>query len=28
VAPDASSPDDLGYDPTLGALLIQGMVQR
>jgi phospholipid/cholesterol/gamma-HCH transport system substrate-binding protein len=28
VAPDASSADDLGYDPTLGALLIQGMVQR
>jgi phospholipid/cholesterol/gamma-HCH transport system substrate-binding protein len=28
IAPDASSADDLGYDPTLGALLIQGMVQR
>jgi phospholipid/cholesterol/gamma-HCH transport system substrate-binding protein len=28
VAHDASSADDLGYDPTLGALLIQGMVQR
>jgi hypothetical protein len=23
-----SSAEDLGYDPTLGALLIQGMVQR
>jgi phospholipid/cholesterol/gamma-HCH transport system substrate-binding protein len=28
VAHDTSSADDLGYDPTLGALLIQGMVQR
>jgi phospholipid/cholesterol/gamma-HCH transport system substrate-binding protein len=24
----SDAPDDLGYDPTLGALLIQGMVQR
>jgi phospholipid/cholesterol/gamma-HCH transport system substrate-binding protein len=24
----AASPEELGYDPTLGALLIQGMVQR
>ena len=26
--PGAPSPGELGYDPTLGALLIQGMVQR
>jgi phospholipid/cholesterol/gamma-HCH transport system substrate-binding protein len=26
--PGSDAPDNLGYDPTLGALLIQGMVQR
>jgi len=28
VEPEEGSSPDLGYDPTLGALLIQGMVQR